>query len=151
MVNFDVFWKILFFLSVECFVWLGLMQVVYEGNYIGKFSVLFFFMIDMILSDVICVMFMLNFVLCYVKFYDILIFIIMFDQLLWLKVFFIVNIELVDSEVCNVVVCLGVFYVQMSFLGVIGYLMVELGLKEFLEMIYVFNVVDYMLSGKVVL
>lgn len=39
----------------------------------------------------------------------------------------------------------------MSFLGVIGYLMVELGLKEFLEMIYVFNVVDYMLSGKVVL
>lgn len=39
---------------------------------------------------------------------------------------------------------------EMSFFGIIGYFMVGLGLREFLELIYVLNVVDYIFIGKVI-
>lgn len=58
--------------------------------------------------------------------------------------------ELVNSDLCKIIVCLGVFYVEMSFFGSIGYLMVGFGLWELLEFIYVFNVVDYIMIGKVI-
>ena len=67
-----------------------------------------------------------------------------------MKAFSIVNTEPADSEVHNVVVRLGAFHAQMSFLGAIGHLMAESGLKELLEMIYASNAVDHMLSGKAV-
>ena len=66
------------------------------------------------------------------------------------KAFYIVNTEPADSEVRNVIVRLGAFHAQMSFLGAIGHLMAESGLKEILEMIYASNAVHHMLSGKAV-
>ena len=92
----------------------------------------------------------LNFVSRHAKSHDILTPIITFDQPLWLKAFSIVNTEPADSEVRNVVVRLGAFHAQMSFLGAIGHLMAESGLKELLEMTYASNAVDHMLSGKAV-
>lgn len=38
----------------------------------------------------------------------------------------------------------------MSFFGIIGYFMAVLGLREFLELIYALNVVDYIFIGKVI-
>lgn len=58
---------------------------------------------------------------------------------------------MISSEECsNVVVYLGDFYVEMSFIGSIGRIMLGFGFREILEFIYVLNVVSYMLSGKVV-
>ena len=148
--NLDVLWKTSLLLSAECPAWSGLMQAVHEGNHTGKSSVLFLPMIDMTPSDVTCVMFTLNFVSRHAKSHDILTPIITFDQPLWLKAFSIVNTEPADSEVRNVVVRLGAFHAQMSFLGAIGHLMAESGLKELLEMIYASNAVDHMLSAKAV-
>ena len=68
-----------------------------------------------------------------------------------MKAFYIVNTEPADSEVHNVIVRLGAFHAQMSFLGAIGQLRAESELKEILEMIYASNAVDHMLSGKAVL
>ena len=148
--NLDVLWKTSLPLSAERPAWSGLMQAVHEGNHTGKSSVLYFPMIDMTTSDVTCVMSTLNFVSRHAKSHDILTPIITFDQPLWLKAFSIVNTEPADSEVRNVVVRLGAFHAQMSFLGAIGHLMAESGLKELLEMIYASNAVDHMLSGKAV-
>ena len=148
--NLDVLWKTSLLLSAERPAWSGLMQAVHEGNHTGKSSVLFLPMIDMTPSDVTCVMSTLNFVSRHAKSHDILTPIITFDQPLWLKAFTIVNTEPADSEVRNVVVRLGAFHAQMSFLGAIGHLMAESGLKELLEMIYASNAVDHMLSGKAV-
>ena len=145
--NLDLLWKTSLHPNPA---WSGLMQAVHEGNHTGKSSVLFLPMIDMTPSDVTCVMSTLNFVSHHAKSHDILTPIITFDQPLWLKAFYIVNTEPADSEVRNVVVRLGVFHAQMSFLGAIGHLIAESGLKEILEMIYASNAVDHMLSGKVV-
>ncbi|CAG2245619.1 unnamed protein product [Mytilus edulis] len=50
----------------------------------------------------------------------------------------------------NVVVRLGGFHTEMSFLGSIGRLMSGSGLKEVLELVYAPNAVNHMLSGKAV-
>lgn len=50
---------------------------------------------------------------------------------------------MISSEECsNVVVCLGVFNVEMSFIGSIGRIMLGFGFREILEFIYVLNVVS---------
>ena len=59
-----------------------------------------------------------------------------------------VNNEKADSEVKKVVVRLGTFHLQMSFLGAIGHLMAGSGLQEVVELVYAPNAVSHMLTGK---
>ncbi len=55
-----------------------------------------------------------------------------------------------DSEIKSIVLRLGGFHTEMSFLGTIGHLMAGTGLRELLECIYAGNTVGHMLGGKAV-
>lgn len=55
--------------------------------------------------------------------------------------------EFLGSDLSKIVLCLGGFYIEISFFGCIGSFMVGFGLKV---MIYVLNVVEYILINKVI-
>ena len=76
--------------------------------------------------------------------------VVTFDQPLWWKALTIISCERDDSELKSIVLRLGAFQMQMSFLGSIGYLLHDSGLKETLETIYAPNAVTHILSGKAV-
>ena len=56
--------------------------------------------------------------------------------------------EPVGSELKSIVLRLGGFHTEMSFLGCIGHLMAASGLQELLEQVYAPNAVVHMLNGK---
>lgn len=58
--------------------------------------------------------------------------------------------ELLNSFLKLVILRFGGFNLEMSFVGGIGYLMEGLGIIELFEIVYVLNVVIYMISGKVI-
>ena len=58
--------------------------------------------------------------------------------------------EPTGSQLSKIVLRLGGFHTEMSFLGCIGHLMASSGLQELLEMIYASNVVVHMLTGKAI-
>ena len=58
--------------------------------------------------------------------------VVAFDQPLWLKVTEIVSTETVHQSHANVIILLGNFHTQMSFLGSIGHIMENIGLSEML-------------------
>ena len=55
-----------------------------------------------------------------------------------------------SSDLHSVVVRLGDFHAEMSFLGSIGHLMKCSGIENLLQVIYASNTVDHILSCKVV-
>jgi len=76
--------------------------------------------------------------------------VITFDQPLWWKVHIILASEPPESELHSLVVRLGGFHAEMSFLGCIGHVMSGSGLQELLEVVYSPNTVTHILSGKAV-
>ena len=58
--------------------------------------------------------------------------------------------EPVGSNLRDIVLRLGGFHTEMSFLGCIGHLMAASGLQELLELIYSSNTVVYILTGKAI-
>ena len=76
--------------------------------------------------------------------------IITFDQPLWWKAFLITATEPANSDLKDIVLCLGGFHTEMSFLGCIGHLMGGSGLQELFELIYAPNAVIHMLAGKAI-
>ena len=62
----------------------------------------------------------------------------------------IIVTEPVGSDLSDVVLRLGGFHTEMSFLGCIGHLMAASGLQKLLELIYAPNAVVHMLTGKAV-
>ena len=62
----------------------------------------------------------------------------------------IIVTEPVGSDLRNVVLRLGSFHIEISFLGCIGHLMAASGLQELLELIYAPNAVVHMLTGKAI-
>ncbi|CAG2207157.1 unnamed protein product [Mytilus edulis] len=129
--------------------WSGFMQMVQTGDYPGKSSVSFLPMIDLNASDMTCIYSTLNFVANQAKRYDITA-ILTFDQPLYWKALSIVENENPGSTLKSMVLRLGPFHTEMSFLGSIGNLMSNTGLKEMLELIYAPNAVTHILSGKAV-
>lgn len=127
--------------------WSGLMQLIHKGNHPGKSSVVFMPMIDMSPWDMSCVYSTLKFVCDQAKSYNVSP-IITFDQPLWWKAMNIIESEPQESDLHQVILRLGGFHTQMSFLGCIGHLMAGSGLEELLETIYAKNAVVHMLSGK---
>ncbi|CAC5372627.1 unnamed protein product [Mytilus coruscus] len=67
-----------------------------------------------------------------------------------LESFCIVKNENTESDFKQIVLRLGGFHTEMSFLGSIGRLMAGSGLHEVLETVYASNAVNHMLSGKAV-
>ncbi len=129
--------------------WLGMMQMMHKGQHPGKASVLLLPMIDMNPSDMTCINSTLTFVCEQAKQYNITP-VITFDQPLFWKALTIITSETNGSPHRDIVLKLGGFHVQMSFLGSIGHLMAGSGLAELLEIMYAPNAVGHMLSGKAV-
>ena len=106
-------------------------------------------MIDMDPGDMSCIYSMLLFVFDEASAHNVTP-VVTFDQPLWWKAVTIISCKSEDSDLRSIVLRLGAFHMEMSFLGCIGYLMHESGLKETLETIYTPNAVTHMLSGKAV-
>ena len=73
-----------------------------------------------------------------------------FDQPLYWKALTIILSQPTDNALKDVVLRLGGFHMEMSFLGSIGNLMAGSGLQEVLQVVYASNTVNHMLSGKAV-
>ena len=127
--------------------WSGMMQLVQQGVYSEKSTVMFLPMIDMNPSDASCIYSTLVFVSEHARCYNILP-VITFDQPLWWKAFMITVSEPLTSDLRNIVLCLGGFHTEMSFQGCIGHLMA--GLQEVFQLIYAANSVVHMLAGKAI-
>ena len=76
--------------------------------------------------------------------------ILTFDQPLYWKALTIIQSQPDGSDLKGMVVRLGGFHMQMSFLGSIGHLMVGSGLQELLEVVFAGNAVRHMLTGKAI-
>lgn len=131
--------------------WSGMMQATIVGEEHPKKSSVFFLpMIDMDPSNVTCIYSTLKFIAEHAQKHRMKYPIVTFDQPLWWKAFNLIQTEPAGGPISNVIVRLGAFHTQMSFLGSIGHLMAESGLKELLELAYASNAVDHMLSGKAI-
>ncbi|CAG2201846.1 unnamed protein product [Mytilus edulis] len=129
--------------------WSGIMQMIHKGEYPGKSTVVFLPMIDMNSSDMSCIYSTLLFVSNQAHRYNRTP-VLTFDQPLYWKALTIIQNEHPNSQLKSVVLRLGAFHTEMSFLGCIGHIMRSSGLQEILELIYAPNAVTHMLSGKAV-
>lgn len=76
--------------------------------------------------------------------------VVTFDQPFYWKALCIIPNENTESDLKQIVLRIGGFHTEMSFLGRIGRLMAGSGLHEVLETAYASNAVNHMLSGKAV-
>ena len=76
--------------------------------------------------------------------------IVTFDQPLWWKALQIVKSEDEGSLLASIVLRLGGFHTEMSFLGSMGASMKGSGLEEVFEAIYAKNTIPPMMSGKAI-
>ena len=105
------------------------MQAAHSGAHPGVSEVFFMPMIDLNPGDLSCIYSTLRFVASQARKYNVTP-VLTFDQPLYLKALSIVNSEKAGRELKSVVLRLGTFHLQMSFLGSIGYLMAGSGLQE---------------------
>ena len=145
----DVLWKssILFRYSRPS--WSGMMQFVQKGAHPGMSSVMFLPMIDMNPSDATCIYSTLKFLAEHARCHNAKP-VITFDQPLWWKASRIIHTEHASSEMKNIILRLGGFHLEMSFLGSIGHIMSASGLQHILELVYAPNAVIHMLTGKAI-
>ncbi|XP_028513605.1 uncharacterized protein LOC114574641 [Exaiptasia diaphana] len=131
--------------------WSGMMQAAIVGEKHPKKSSVFFLpMIDHNPNDETCIYSTLKFFAEHAQKHGLSCAIVTFDQPLWWKAFNLIQTEPPGGPISNVIVRLGAFHMQMSFLGYIGYLMADSGLKDLLELAYASNAVVHMLSGKAI-
>lgn len=145
----DLLWKVSWPLRSPRPGWSGMMQAVSKGKYPEKSSVIFLPMIDMDPTNLSCIFSTLCFVSSEARRQNVAP-ILTFDQPLWWKAQLILARENATSDLHSIILCLGGFHTEMSFLGCIGKIMSGTGLSELLEMVYAPNAVAHMLSGKAV-
>ncbi|CAC5392561.1 unnamed protein product [Mytilus coruscus] len=73
-----------------------------------------------------------------------------YDQPLYWKALTIIDNEPKESDLKSIVLRLGGFHLEMSFLGSIGNIMSGSGLAKLMETVYAPNAVSHMLTGKAV-
>ena len=147
--NLDILWQTSILFTPSRAAWSGLMQLVHHGDHPGKSSVTFLPMIDLSASDPSCIFSTLQYVTHHAKLHNATP-IITFDQPLWWKALSIILAHPEGSEMRRVVLRLGTFHLEMSFLGSIGHIMASSGISELLELIYAPNAVVHIMSGKAV-
>jgi len=147
--NLDVLWKTSILFGSPRPAWSGMMQFIHKGDHPGKAAIMFLPMIDMNSSDSTCIYSTLMFVSEHARRHGVTP-VITFDQPLWWKALMIINSEPMGSDLKGIVLRLGGFHAEMSFLGCIGHLMVSSGLQELMELIYAPNAVIHMFSGKAI-
>lgn len=127
--------------------WSGIMQSVNTGDHPGKSSITILPIIDLNPSDLDCVYSTLVYLSKQAEKHQIAP-VITFDQPLYWKAYMIIQNEVENSPLKKIVLLLGGFHTQMSFLGTIGKLCEGLGLEDILETVYATNSVPHILSGK---
>ena len=120
--------------------WFGMMQIVHTGEYPGQSSVIFLPMIDMDPGNMSCVHSTLQFICQHASRHGVTP-IITFDQPLWWKSLQVIESQPENIPLRSIVLKLGGFHTQMSFVGCIGHIMAGSGLQELLELIYANNTV----------
>ena len=145
----DMLWEMSLSLQSHRPSWGGMMQMVHKGSHPGKSSVFFLPMIDLNPGDMSCVYSTLLYLSSHARRHGVTP-IVTFDQPLWLKAVTIQNSVSADSEIRSIVLRLGGFHTEMSFLGSIGHIMAGAGLQEVLEVVYASNAVSHMLNGKAI-
>ena len=145
----DILWKASLLLKIPRPLWSGFMQMVHKGEHPRDSSVMFLPMIDMDPNDLTCIYSTLTFVSSHARRHNRTA-IITFDQPLWWKAHTLVESQPENSDLRSVVVRLGSFHMQMSFLGCVGHSMGRRRLHQLLEVIYAGNTLGHILSGKAV-
>ena len=120
-----------------------------KGNYPGKSSITFLPMINLNPSDESCIYTTLHFV-CKEAHKNKCTPILTFDQPLYWKAMMLIQNEPKDSPLKSLVLKLGGFHTEMSFVGCIGYLMSGSGLVSILETVYAATAVTHMMTGKAI-
>ena len=143
----DTLWKVSWPLRSPRPAWSGFMQLVSRGEHPGQSSVYFLPMIDLNPSDMSCVYSTLRFVCAEARRHGVSP-VLTFDQPLWWKSQLIVQKDPQGSDLKSVVLRLGGFHIEMSFLGCIGKIMSGSGLQQVLEVVYAPNTVGHMLAGR---
>ena len=98
-------------------------------------------------SDMTCVYSTLKFIRNHAHQHNVTPF-ITFDQPLWWKAQSIIFSETEGSDTRKVILRLGGFHTEMSFLGYIGHIMSGSGIDKVLQTIYASNAVVHIFSGK---
>ena len=145
----DDLWKLSLSVRSSRPAWSGMMQTIHTGNHPGPSSVMFLPMINMDPGNMSCVHSTLHFICQHACRYK-LTPIITFDQPLWWKALQVITSQPANIPLHSIVLMLGGFHTQMSFIGCIGHLMAGSGLQEMLETIYASNTVIHMLTGKAI-
>ena len=144
-----VMWKTSLLLQFPRPSWSGTMQMLHHGEYPGESSVMFLPMIDLDPSYPSCIYTTMKFILSQARWYDATP-ILTFDQPLYWKALTIIQSQPDGSDLKGMVLRLGGFHMQMSFLGSIGHLMAGSGLQELLEVVFTGNAVRHILTGKAI-
>ncbi len=146
---FNMLWKSAIVFNIPVPGWNGTMQMIQKGKHPGKATISFLPMIDLNPSDLSCIYTTLLFLSEQAAKHNFTP-ITTFDQPLFWKALMIITSEEDNSPLSNIVLRIGAFHTQMSFIGAIGFTMQGSGLQEILELIYASNTVPHMLSGKAI-
>ena len=142
----DLLWEVSWPLRSSRPAWMGFMQDVSHEEHPGVASITFFPMIDLNPSDMTCVYSTLCLICSQASKYEVTP-VVTFDQPLWWKAQIVVANEPAGSDLKSLVLRLGAFHAQMSFLGCIVILMSGSRLHRVLEVVYASNTVGHMLNG----
>ena len=96
------------------------MQMLQNGPHPGKSSIFFLPMLDLNPGDMSCVCSTLKFIASQAQKNNVTP-IMTFDQPLCLKALTVISSKHADSDLKSIILRLGTFHLQMSFLGAIGY------------------------------
>ncbi|MES9884095.1 MAG: hypothetical protein ABW185_24890, partial [Sedimenticola sp.] len=138
----DLLWKVALSVRSPRPAWAGMMQLVHKGDHPGQSSISFLPMIDMNPSDMTCIYSTMLYISSHARRYGVTP-ILTFDQPLLWKALTIQQSTVTDSEIRYIVLRLGGFHTEISFLGTIGHLMAGTGLRELLECVYASNTVGH--------
>ena len=145
----DLLWKLVWPLRSSRPGWSGMMQAVHQDTHPGKASITVLPMIYMNPNDMSCVYSTLRFVATECKRHEVTP-ILTFDQPLWWKGQLIIANEPAGGDLHALILRLGGFHAEMSFLGCIGSVMAASGLEELLGVVFAPNTVKHVLSGNAV-
>ena len=106
--------------------------MLHHGEYPGQSSVTYLPMLDLDPNNPRCIYYTLTFVPSQAGKYDVIP-VPTFDQPLYWKALTIIRSQPTDNVLKDVVLRLGGFYMEMSFLGIIGNLMAGSGLQKVLQ------------------
>ena len=140
----DMFWKISLAYGKEKRGWQGVMTAITKGKQTDKASFDFLPMVNLDPNSWECIYSVLMWGKNECKKYGIEP-VFTFDQPIWWNARQIKNQV---EDLSTVILNLGGFHTDMSFLGAIGHIMQCSGLKQILSLVYPENTVSHMLSGK---